>query len=108
MHRLEGRAGHSFSGRRSLEKRRSVNLYRVPPLACARKARDVTSCYFLRFRHVANVGVAGSSPVSCSNFDRSGRGLRIQPLGRFCVWGHCGVTCECESREQVGRNFIRK
>ncbi len=42
--------------RRSLEKRRSVNLYRVPPLACARKARDVTSCYFLRFRHVANVG----------------------------------------------------
>jgi hypothetical protein len=43
--------------------------------------------------HVANVGVAGSSPVSCSSFRRPAQGLlgRGDALaGHVATWGSCG------------------
>ena len=54
-------------GRRRIETWRRRRCSPVPPLASPCKAGDVSRRYFLPSRRFANVGVAGSSPVSCSS-----------------------------------------
>jgi len=62
---------------------RAVGRHRcscVHPGAGPRKPRDVSRRYFERFFRLANVGVAGSSPVSCSSFTKRPRSVRSGAL----------------------------